>query len=103
MCFIVYLAAASQQPQIQNFWLGFLIVRGRAVLKATAIVATLNCRSVPLVGTFTLKVLLGLLLRDAGTTDRVLEFRRALFGVRDDVNEIAADGVFVYLVFDLQR
>lgn len=71
-------------------------------MKTTAVVAALVCRGVPLVGAFTVEILLGLFLRDRGATDGVLEFSRALVGVLDDVNEVAAKGVLVNEVLHLQ-
>ncbi len=81
----------------------FTIVKVRALLIATAVVAALVRRGVPLMNVFTFKVLLGLFLGDRGAADGVLELGRALIGVLDDVNEIAAEGVLVDEVFDLQR
>lgn len=52
-------------------------------------------------GDFTVKVLLGLFLRDTGATHIAHELRAVLIGVLDDMNEIAAEGVFVDLILDL--
>ena len=67
-----------------------------------AIVATLIRGSIPRMSAFTLEVLLGLFLRDRGATNIALECTAILIVLLDDMNEIAAEGVFVNLVFDLQ-
>ena len=67
----------------------------------TASVTTLICGSIPRMGAFTVEVLLGLFLRDRSQTDIAFEFRAALIDVLDDMNKIAAEGVFVNLILDL--
>ena len=62
---------------------------------------TLVRGGVPLVDAFIIEVLLGLFFRDQGATDGVLEFSRALIGILDDVNCIAAERVSVDEVLDL--
>ena len=60
----------------------------------------LVCGAQPLVNSLVVEVLLCLFLRDQGTTDGVLEISCALSVVVNDVNEIAAEGVFVDLNLD---
>lgn len=66
---------------------------------ATAFVAALVCRDVPVVFRFIIEILLGLFLGDLGAADGVSELCNAfvgkLGGDMDNVNKIAAESVAV--------
>lgn len=78
-------------------------MKGGAPLEATAAVAVLVCRGIPLVDVFIVEVLLGLFLADQGATDGVPELGPAFIGVLDNMDEIAAESIFVDKALDFQR
>ena len=65
--------------------------------------AVFICRDVPFIDGFLVEIVLGLFLRDKGTTDSVLKLSRSLIGVLSDVDKIATESELIDEVLDLQR